>query len=66
MRTETTVRVSEPTIAGTVGPMETWIDRLRAKVAQQRGVDPMSLEATVVHVGQEDGKDFIDVRFTSK
>lgn len=57
---------SEPALCGSTGPLSTWIDDLRHKVASELGVDPDSLEAEVVRVAQEDGRDTIDIRFTTK
>jgi hypothetical protein len=64
--TQTAVRISEPTLSGSTGPLPTWIDDLRHRVARERGVDPDSLQAEVVRVAQEGGRDAIDIRFTTK
>jgi hypothetical protein len=64
--TRTTVRLSEPTLAGSIGPLPTWIDDLRHRVANELHVNPDVLEAQVVRIAQEDGRDTIDIRFTTK
>ncbi len=57
---------SQTTLAGSTGPLETWIDRMRYRVAAELGVDPDTLEHELVQARYEDGQPYIDVRFKSK
>lgn len=56
---------SHTALAGSIEPMETWIDRVRYRVAAELGVDPDTLQMEVIQVGQEVGGQYVDIRFKS-